>query len=139
MASKRMSCRWCGMVSLAPFEAQSLYCPNCHHFTTFEGNYNGNGNKLGRVLKHVSNIISAVHQPQPQQISPPSHPHGRKRAFLCGISYKGHKQSLQGSVNDVLLMKRLLVERFQFPLSSILVFTGTDINFCTCFEVFNRS
>lgn len=130
MATKRMCCSWCGKVSLCPLEAQSLYCSYCCHFTMLERNYNGNGysnsgNKFGRVLKHVSNIIGAVYQPHPQQIiSPPSHPHGRKRAFLCGISYKESKQSLRGSVNDVLLMKKLLVERFQFPLSSILVLTG---------------
>ncbi|KAL0384461.1 UNVERIFIED_CONTAM: Metacaspase-1 [Sesamum radiatum] len=67
-----------------------------------------------------------VRAPPAQLRVPPAH--GRKRAVLCGITYKGHKQSLDGSINDVLFMKKLLVERFGFPNSSILVLTEKDFS-----------
>lgn len=59
----------------------------------------------------------------PPHIRPPG-AYGHKRAVLCGINYEGHKQSLDGSINDVLWMKRLLVGKLGFPNSSVLVLTG---------------
>lgn len=143
MASKTLCCRWCGMPSLVPLEAQTLCCPACHCFTMLQSDYNGylpygsssNANYMpsntyatnagyaayGRSYQPVN--MGRVYQVQPQPYAPPAH--GCKRAVLCGITYKGHRQSLNGSINDVLCMKKLLVERFRFPISSILVLTGT--------------
>ncbi|CAA0838151.1 Metacaspase-3 [Striga hermonthica] len=61
---------------------------------------------------------------RPQLTQPPQY--GRKRALLCGITYKGHSRSLKGSVNDVLYMKNLLLHTFAFPSSSILVLTEEE-------------
>ncbi|KAJ0525704.1 putative transcription factor Znf-LSD family [Helianthus annuus] len=49
---------------------------------------------------------------------------GRKRAVICGVSYKGTKFELNGSINDAKCMKYLLVNTFKFPESSILMLTG---------------
>lgn len=146
MASWSLNCRWCGMPSLVPVDAQNLYCPACRRYTKSQNYYNGyhpsgasgNVNFIPSTV-HMANPgytayvrpyqpvnYGRVHQVRPELHAPPSH--GRKRAVLCGITYKGHKQSLNGSINDVLYMKKLLVDRFGFPSSSILVLTGI----CVC-------
>ncbi|XP_023552768.1 metacaspase-1-like [Cucurbita pepo subsp. pepo] len=68
------------------------------------------------------------HYPSPE---PPMYPAGRspKRAVICGISYKNTTHELQGCINDAKCMKYLLINRFKFPDSSILMLTDeeTDI------------
>ncbi|KAM3287423.1 hypothetical protein P3S67_020853 [Capsicum chacoense] len=65
-------------------------------------------------------------QPQQFNMSPqmnnmlPPVVHGRKRAVLCGLTYRGHPRSLKGSINDVLSMRYFLVEKLGFPNTSIL-------------------
>ncbi|KAK4401870.1 Metacaspase-3 [Sesamum angolense] len=151
MATRRINCRWCGMPSMVQLEAQTLCCPACNRVTKFQINSNGyrppgaNGNiNFISNNQHVTNPsyavyvrpqqpvnVGRVHPGQLQVRAPPAQlrvppAHGRKRAVLCGITYKGHKQSLDGSINDVLFMKKLLVERFGFPYSSILVLTEEE-------------
>ena len=66
--------------------------------------------------------------PSPYNHAPPGPPpsvHGRKRAVICGISYKFSRHELKGCVNDAKCMKYLLVNKFNFPESSILMLTGT--------------
>ncbi|EYU18471.1 hypothetical protein MIMGU_mgv11b011416mg [Erythranthe guttata] len=142
MASRRLNCRWCGVPSLVPVDSQNLYCQACRRFTVFQGYYSGyppsgssgNANFMssdtyvtnpgytayGRTYQPVNS--GGVYRVQPQLYAPAAH--GCKRAVLCGITYKGHKHSLNGSINDVLYMKKLLADRFGFPHSSILVLTG---------------
>lgn len=50
--------------------------------------------------------------------------HGRKRALLCGVSYRGKSYKIKGSINDVKCMRYFLVEKFGFPNDSILMLTG---------------
>ncbi|PHT98998.1 Metacaspase-2 [Capsicum chinense] len=52
--------------------------------------------------------------------------HGRKRAVLYGITYRGHPKSLKGSTNDVLSMRYFLVEKLGFPNTSVLVLTEDE-------------
>ena len=49
---------------------------------------------------------------------------GRKKAVICGISYKRTKHELKGCINDAKCMKYLLINKFKFPESSILMLTG---------------
>ncbi|PHT35835.1 Metacaspase-1 [Capsicum baccatum] len=63
--------------------------------------------------------------PQMNNMLPPVE-HGRKRAVLCGITYRGHPRSLKGSINDVLSMRYFLVEKLGFPNTSILVLTEDE-------------
>ncbi|CAI9091946.1 OLC1v1027071C4 [Oldenlandia corymbosa var. corymbosa] len=52
--------------------------------------------------------------------------HGRKRAVICGISYKNSKQELKGCINDAKCMKFMLINRFKFPADSILMLTEEE-------------
>lgn len=49
---------------------------------------------------------------------------GNKRAVLCGVTYNKRQIKLRGTVNDVIKMKDLLVNIFQFPIQFIRVLTG---------------
>nr|XP_043615114.1 metacaspase-1-like [Erigeron canadensis] len=51
---------------------------------------------------------------------------GRKRAVICGISYKRTKHELKGCINDAKCMKYLLTNKFKFPESSILMLTEEE-------------
>ncbi|XP_011087895.1 metacaspase-1 isoform X3 [Sesamum indicum] len=123
MATRRINCRWCGMPSLVQLEAQTLRCPACNRVTKFQSNVYVRPQQPVNVGRVYPGQLQ-VRAPPTQLRVPPAH--GRKRAVLCGITYKGHKQSLDGSINDVLFMKKLLVERFGFPNSSILVLTEEE-------------
>ena len=59
--------------------------------------------------------------PQMYQQSPPVHE--KRRAVLCGVTYKGHPKALDASINNVRSMHQLLV-KLGFPNASIRVLTG---------------
>lgn len=48
----------------------------------------------------------------------------RKRAVLCGVTYRKRKYKLKGTINDVKNMKQLLIVSFGFLEQNILVLTG---------------
>ncbi|XP_031502847.1 metacaspase-1-like [Nymphaea colorata] len=52
--------------------------------------------------------------------------HGPKRAVICGISYRDSCYELEGCIKDAKYMKYLLVNRFNFPESSILMLTDEE-------------
>ncbi|XP_071934345.1 metacaspase-1 isoform X2 [Coffea arabica] len=62
------------------------------------------------------------HAPQGQ----PPRVHGRKKAVICGISYRNTRQELRGCINDAKCMKFLLINRFKFPSDSILMLTEEE-------------
>ncbi|KAE8679845.1 Metacaspase-1 [Hibiscus syriacus] len=77
------------------------------------------------------------HVPPPSSSSPPSpfnhtppgappHARGRKRAVICGISYRYSRHELKGCINDAKCMRYLLVNRFKFPEDSILMLTEEE-------------
>ncbi|KAG7028729.1 Metacaspase-1, partial [Cucurbita argyrosperma subsp. argyrosperma] len=57
---------------------------------------------------------------------PPAHPHGRKRAVICGISYRYSRHELKGCLNDAKCMRYLLINKFRFPEDSILMLTEEE-------------
>ncbi|KMZ72481.1 Metacaspase 9 [Zostera marina] len=60
-------------------------------------------------------------------MSPSSSSAGKKRAVICGISYKGYnKEEIEGSVNDAIFMKYLLENKYNF--SDILMLTDDEKN-----------
>ncbi|CAJ2648959.1 metacaspase-3-like [Trifolium pratense] len=69
---------------------------------------------------HTASVIASGHS------SPLSSTINNKRAVLCGVTYRysGRRYRLKGTVNDVINMKHLLVEKFAFPIQSIRVLTG---------------
>ncbi|OVA12735.1 zinc finger protein [Macleaya cordata] len=57
---------------------------------------------------------------------PPPSPHGRKKAVICGISYRYSRHELKGCINDAKCMRYLLINRFKFPEASILMLTEEE-------------
>ncbi|KAL4588526.1 hypothetical protein LXL04_001417 [Taraxacum kok-saghyz] len=51
--------------------------------------------------------------------------HEKKKAVLCGVTYKGHRQTLAASINNVKSMHRLLLN-LGFPNGSIRVLTEDE-------------
>ncbi|KAE8661951.1 Metacaspase-2 [Hibiscus syriacus] len=67
--------------------------------------------------------------PSPYNHAPPGPPpqvHGRKRAVICGVSYKNTQYEVNGCINDANCMKFLLVRHFNFPESSIITLTEEE-------------
>lgn len=58
--------------------------------------------------------------------------HEKKRAVLCGVTYKGHKKTLTASINNVRSMHQLLV-KMGFPNASIHILTGSQSFFLSIF------
>ena len=69
----------------------------------------------------------AAYMPSPSLYShsPPS-VHGRKKALIVGVSYKNTSHELKGCINDANCMKYLLINKFRFPESSIIMLTGKN-------------
>lgn len=68
----------------------------------------------------------------PYNHAPPGAPpqvHGRKRALIVGVSYTNSRHELKGCLNDAKCMKYLLINRFKFPESSIVMLTGILIDY----------
>ncbi|XP_059313754.1 metacaspase-3-like [Lycium ferocissimum] len=145
MDSRRCKCQWCGMKMAAPFGAQTISCPRCQSVTQLQPARNngfanfptGNNNmsqgfpafptRPGRMSPNAYNSQPQQFNMSPQinNMRPPS-VHGRKRAVLCGINYRGHPKSLKGSINDVLCMRYFLVEKLGFPNASVIVLTEDE-------------
>ncbi|XP_050385013.1 metacaspase-1-like [Argentina anserina] len=67
--------------------------------------------------------------PSPYNHAPPGPPpnaHGRKKAVICGISYKYSRHELKGCINDAKCMKYLLMNKFKFPEDSIVMLTEEE-------------
>ncbi|CAN8325860.1 unnamed protein product [Cochlearia groenlandica] len=69
------------------------------------------------------------HTPSPFSHAPPGPPpgvHGQKRAVIVGVTYKNTKSELKGCINDANCMKFMLMKRFHFPESCILMLTEEE-------------
>ncbi|KAL3651174.1 Metacaspase-1 [Castilleja foliolosa] len=67
--------------------------------------------------------------PSPYSHAPPGPPpnaHGRKKAVIVGISYRYSRHELKGCINDAKCMRHLLINKFRFPESSILMLTEEE-------------
>jgi len=65
--------------------------------------------------------------PSPYNHAPPGpllNVHGRKKAVIVGISYKFSRHELKGCINDAKCMRYLLINKYNFPESSIIMLTG---------------
>ncbi|CAM8987135.1 unnamed protein product [Rhodiola kirilowii] len=52
--------------------------------------------------------------------------HHKKKAFLCGITYRKQKYTLKGTINDVKSIRALLIDKFKFSEEGILVLTELE-------------
>ncbi|CAN4110560.1 unnamed protein product [Withania somnifera] len=139
MDRRRCKCNRCGMNMAAPIGAQTVSCPRCQYVIQLQParNYGfanllpANNNMSPRFPayparpRRMSPQQFNVMSPQISNIQPPA-VHGRKRAVLCGINYRGHPKSLKGSINDVLFMRYFLIEKSGFPNASVIVLTEDE-------------
>lgn len=112
-----INCSHCRTPLMLPSGATSIRCAVCHQVT--------------HVAPHARAAPSTPSQqapsPNPQQYSPsPPNPHGSKKAVICGVSYRYSRYELKGCLNDAKCMKFLLIKKFQFPESSILLLTEEE-------------
>ncbi|RWR86751.1 metacaspase-1-like protein [Cinnamomum micranthum f. kanehirae] len=101
-----VNCTTCHTPLQLPSGAKSIRCAICHAIT------------------HVADPCGLPPGPIPATPGPPPSPHGRKKAVICGISYRYSRHELKGCLNDAKCMKYLLINRFHFPESSIIMLTG---------------
>ncbi|KAF3433219.1 hypothetical protein FNV43_RR24321 [Rhamnella rubrinervis] len=107
-----VDCSNCGTPLQLPPGAKSIRCAICHAVTA------------------VADPRTVPAPPSPYNHAPAGNlapsVHGRKRAVICGVSYKNTRHELKGCVNDAKCMKYLLVNKFSFPESSILMLTEEE-------------
>ncbi|KAL6008523.1 Metacaspase-1 [Asimina triloba] len=126
-----VNCSNCRTPLQLPPGAKSIRCALCHAVT--------------RIADHPrdvppppssssSNYGNATPPPYLPSSSPYAHAppgplplaHGRKKAVICGISYRFSRHELKGCINDAKCMRHLLVNRFKFPESSIIMLTEEE-------------
>ncbi|XP_057971734.1 metacaspase-1-like isoform X2 [Malania oleifera] len=129
-----VDCSNCRTPLQLPPEAKSIRCAICHAVTQI-------ADPRSLPPPPYSSSSSSFHHPppppppavapSPYNHAPPGPPppaHGRKRAVICGVSYRNTRHELKGCINDAKCMKYLLVNRFKFPESSILMLTEEEID-----------
>lgn len=140
-----VDCSTCRTPLQLPPGAKSIRCALCHAVTRIA---DPRGVPPPPVPQPPYSTTSAYHHhhhqnpppplPSPYNHAPPGQPpsaHGRKRAVICGISYKNSRHELKGCVNDANCMKHLLVNRFKFPESSIIMLTGNFLHLTICYYI----
>ncbi|XP_009118546.2 metacaspase-1, partial [Brassica rapa] len=116
-----VNCSGCRTPLQLPSGARSIRCALC------------------QAITHIADPRSAPPPPQSHSSAvapPPSHvpaplgqlphPHGRKRAVICGISYRFSRHELKGCINDAKCMRHLLINKFKFAPDSILMLTEEE-------------
>ncbi|XP_057721405.1 metacaspase-1 [Arachis stenosperma] len=121
-----VNCSGCHTPLQLPPGATSIRCALCHAVTHIAD---------PRALPHQPH--SSAHAPPPPPHTapspynhappgPPPNAHGRKKAVVVGISYKYSRHELKGCINDAKCMKYLLMNKFNFPESCIIMLTEEE-------------
>lgn len=121
----RVSCIVCHQISSVTSNTQAIRCYYCSR-AIYVGNNNNKESDLPCLnscldfrLRTSRRLVSRVFSIK--ELKPPK----GKRALLCGVTYKDQKFKLKGTIQDVLNMKKLLLEKFSFSSEAILVLAGT--------------
>ncbi|PIA32515.1 hypothetical protein AQUCO_04400008v1 [Aquilegia coerulea] len=121
-----VNCTSCRTPLQIPPGAKSIRCSICQAITKI-------ADPRDLPSTHNNNYQpTPYHPPPPPSPSshtppgPPPSPHGRKKAVICGISYKFSRHELKGCINDAKCMRYLLMNRFKFPDASILMLTEEE-------------
>lgn len=117
-----VDCSNCRRALQLPPGALSIRCAICHAITHIANPRNLTSPSSSSRISPVPSMAPSPYNHAPRL--PPPSVHGRKRAVICGISYRNSRHELKGCINDAKCMKYLLVQRFNFPESSILMLTG---------------
>ncbi|XWS68286.1 hypothetical protein CRYUN_Cryun04dG0077800 [Craigia yunnanensis] len=146
----RVVCQRCRQKFSASTNTETVVCPNCHKVNpnrTIRKRSSSRrygrlstpliGNFMRENLKKI--LCCSGQKPAASGSSSTNYsklcaldysgPWAKKRAVLCGVSYKKWKYKLKGTINDVLNMKNLLVQKYEFREENIVVLTEeqTDI------------
>lgn len=129
-----VTCKTCNTQAFATSSASNHWCSKCKHITHLTTRVQLSTDLLVRKL--VPNIIkdhntlkspydgSLNYDQNPTTAGVPGSNRSNKRALLCGVTYNSKKYMLRGTVNDVINMKKFLIETFGFPDGCIRVLTG---------------
>ncbi|KAK4788980.1 hypothetical protein SAY86_020299 [Trapa natans] len=118
-----VNCSGCRTPLQLPAGARSIRCAICRAVTNIADP------RAAPPPSHGAPSSYAPPPPSPYNHAPPGPPpsaHGRKRAVICGISYRYSRHELKGCINDAKCMKYLLMNKFNFPQESILMLTEEE-------------
>lgn len=115
-----VNCSGCRTPLQLPPNARSIRCAICQAVTHI-------AEPRTAPPSSLSSANAPASSPSPYNHAPPGqlpHAHGKKRAVICGISYRYSRHELKGCINDAKCMRYLLINKFNFPSDSILMLTG---------------
>ncbi|XP_058006627.1 metacaspase-3 [Hevea brasiliensis] len=127
-----IKCRSCHQRTWVATTAETYQCIGCKSVRSLLGEEQSSRvfPSRGRRAKSNNNISRATanlkEEILPGSLASSERP-TRKRALLCGVSYK-KKYKLKGTVNDVKNMRDLLITDFRFPEECIRQLTGAKSN-----------
>ncbi|XP_027339134.1 metacaspase-1-like isoform X2 [Abrus precatorius] len=125
-----LTCTGCKQEFLVPSATTTYRCYKCqgvsYSFSRYEQSREDGGSKL---FKHdqlnnanANGVLLSRLSPSIGSSSPLSTDRN-KRAVLCGVIYRNRKFKLEGTINDIVNMQSLLVDKFKFPIECIRVLT----------------
>lgn len=120
-----VNCSNCRTPLQLPPGARSIRCAVCQAVTHIAEPRSAPSHSAG-LAPHTPPTLPP---PSPYNHAPPGPPpsaHGRKKAVICGISYRFSRHELKGCINDAKCMKHLLLHRFHFPADNILMLTEEE-------------
>ncbi|CAK8530309.1 unnamed protein product [Lathyrus sativus] len=142
LMEKKLSCNGCKQEFVVPTKTTTYRCYQCKGVSKSRENSSGAKLVFQKQLDRASRILSRENSLGAKLVNQKKLDHasrigsgyssssfsttiiGNKRAVLCGVSYsRRSRYRLEGTINDVVNMKSLLVDNFAFPIQSIRVLT----------------
>ncbi|XP_043725431.1 metacaspase-1 [Telopea speciosissima] len=124
-----VNCSNCHTPLQLPPGAKSIRCALCQAITHIADPRSIPTPPPHQPHDYHSTSVPPPSPPSPYNHAPPGPPptvHGRKKAVICGISYRYSRHELKGCINDAKCMRYLLINKFSFPESSILMLTEEE-------------
>nr|XP_018681283.1 PREDICTED: metacaspase-1-like isoform X2 [Musa acuminata subsp. malaccensis] len=115
-----INCSHCHTLLQLPSGVSSMRCTICKSIT-YVSDFWGVPMPLGasHSVPHPSPSWGLALPPMPGG-------GGRKKAVICGVTYRNTRNELMGSINGAKCMKYLLINRFSFPESNIIMLTEDE-------------
>uniref|UniRef100_A0A0D6QYL0 Uncharacterized protein n=1 Tax=Araucaria cunninghamii TaxID=56994 RepID=A0A0D6QYL0_ARACU len=127
MSLMLVNCSKCRTPLQLPPGAKSIRCAICQGVTHIADPRGVPSPPSSQHQPPPSSYYGGFQPPPPNSYSPaPPSSHGKKRAVVCGISYRYSRHELKGCLNDAKCMKYLLINKFKFPEPSILMLTEEE-------------
>ncbi|KAK4267992.1 hypothetical protein QN277_024701 [Acacia crassicarpa] len=119
-----VNCSKCRTLLQLPPGAQSIRCVLCHAVTNIANPRAGPPHPPSSVGPPPNWDAPSPYYGAPP--GPPPNAHGRKKAVIVSILYRDSRYELKGCINNAKCMRHLLINRFNFPESSILMLTEEE-------------